>query len=383
MNLLNELQKELETIKTNFNESKKQDLKNATKIIKNENKDIYYNISVLYKDNKNNPDELIARIIVTFNLAINKTYEIMTKLIENSTKLIIHLLKKEQILDTDLKELENIYNKTQKELTNLNEKFIKTMYHNYDLYIKNKDNEIVLIINEGKLKLITNLSNILDKNNLIKKIFKYNIIPFIKYIKNSKKEQKIDNKTKITNYFVNIYNDYSIVLLDGYKENTDNYIKTRLDVLNEKIKRYNKKNNTKELNKLKNYLLNFNQELYIRNKDILLEMSNILKADNKLKEKELKKYSRKLDKVYNISYKFDKVFNEYKESCLNILINNKAYDEINKLVKNEEEETEKSFSTSTINLFKDVEGYLNTLIYKILLVEYKTNNYDNLNEILK
>lgn len=372
MDLLNELQKELDSIKQNFNELKKQDIKSATKMIKNENKDISYNINLLYNDNKE-IEELIARIIVTFNIAINKTYEILNNLIESTTKLIIHLLKQDEIDDKDLKQLETIYNKSIKELVNLNDKFIKTMHHNYDLFIENKDKKIVLIINEGKLKLITNLSNILDKKNEIKKIFKYNIIPFIKYIKTSKINKKVNKEKEVTNYFVNLYNDYSSVLLTNYKDDIDNYIINSLNVLNEKVRKINKKNNTKELNKLKNYLLEFNSELFIKNKDILIEMSNILEVDNSIKMREFKRYSRKLDKVYAVSYKFDKVFNEYKEDVLSFLLNNKSYDEISKLVKDEEEEMEKYFSIKNISLFKDIEGYLSTLIYKTLLV---SNNID-------
>ncbi len=362
MDLLNELKKELDSIKYNFNESKKLDIKTATKLIKNENKDLSYNINILYKNNSNDTDQLISRIIVTFNIAVNKTYEILNDLIENTTKLIIHLLKENKIYDKELKTLEVIYNKSIKELDNLNNKFIKTMEHNYDLFIEGKDNRYILIINEGKYKLIYNLSNILNKKNDIKKIFKYNIIPFIKYIKDNKVNTKEEDNNK---YFINLYDDYSSMILKGYKEDIDSYINNRLDVLNLKIKRINKKNNTKEITKLKNYLLNFNKELFIKNNDILIEMSNILKIDNGLKE--LKKYSKKLDKIYIISYKFDKVFNEYKENVLSILLNNKSYDEINKLIKEEEEEIEKYFSIKNISLFKDIESYLNSLIYKTLL----------------
>ncbi len=369
MNLFSELEKEIKNIKREFDETKKQDIKNATKIIKNENKDIYYNIKTLYNDNKNNPDELIARIIVTFNLAINKTYEIVDKLLESSAKTIIHLCKNNEVSDSDLKELEKIYNSKIEELNNLNEKFVKTMYHNYDLYIKGKDSELVLIIKEGELKLITSLSDILDKKHQIKRLFKYNIIPFVKYIKESKKYERDNNKQKITDYFINLYNEYIESSLNEYKILIDDYIVNELDNLDNKIKKLNKKNKSKDILKLKNYLLEFNKELFIRNKDILLEMSNVLKEDDK--EKEFKIMSKKLDRVYNISYKFDKVFNDYKESnTQSILINNKSFDGINKLVKNEEEEMERYFSNKVMSLFKETEEYLNTLVYKIILTYY-------------
>lgn len=369
MDLLNELKKELDSIKHNFNEMKNNDIKSATKLIKNENKDLSYNINILNKNCSNDSNELISRIIVTFNIAINKTYEILNNLIENSTKLIIHLLKEDNVLDDDLKELEVIYNKSIKELDNLNDKFIKTMKHNYNLYTKGKDDNFILIINDGKIKLINSLSNILNKKNDIKRIFKYNIIPFIKYIKDNKnKNIKEDNTNK---YFINLYDDYSSVMVNGYKDDIDNYIISRLDILNEKIKLIKRQSSVKDLNKLKKYLLSFNNELFIRNKDILIEMSNILKEDNGLKK--IKKYSKKLDKIYNVSYKFDKVFDEYKESVLSILVNNKSYDEISKLIKDEEEEIEKYFSIKNISLFKDIESYLNTLMYKTLLISNNIN----------
>lgn len=366
MNLFNELENEITSIKQNFNDNKKHDIKYAVKIIKNENKDISLNIKALYNDNLNSPDELIARIIVTFNLAINKTYEITDKLLENSIKIIIHLCKNNEVASIDIKELEQLYSSTIKDIDNLNEKFIKTMYHNYDLFLKNKDNKLVLLIKDGELKLISNLSNILlDKKDKIKKLFKYNIIPFVKYIKESKEEEKLNTKKKITNYFIDLYEEYIDNLTYEYKILIDDYIKDRLDILDNKVKSINKKSKISDLMKLKNYLLSFNKELFNKNKNILLEMSKVLKAEDK--EKEFKTTTKMLDKIYNISYKFDKVYDEYRENMQSILVNNKGFDEINKLVKDEEEEIERYFSNKIMSLFKETEEYLHSLIYKLML----------------
>lgn len=240
---------------------------------------------------------------------------------------------------------------------------------------KNKTDEIIKRYSD----LFTEemIKNIFSKRDLLLILYK----EFIDSILNEIYEQKNIIKSKNLKLIVNtsyIYlKEKEYININKYTDENVKFIHESFEKMEAKI--YNnlgiRKNNSSNINPVKDYLLGFNNTISIKIKNVFDEMNLIVTLDEEEINEKIKEFNDLITHIYEIHLVFDKQFLEYKKE-FNLL----SKDTLNfeEIFKKESARIAEGIKNNISNIFRDNIRIYNEIVYKTLLLKSKNSEYNTL-----
>ncbi len=244
--------------------------------------------------------------------------------------------------------------------------------------INNKSNADSIINRYNDIFKEEFIKNINSKRELLLNLYK----EFIDSILSELYEQRDTIRSRNLKLIVNTSYTY---LKDCEYINIDKYADLNIKFINESF--YNiekdlyeklniKKNNTGNINPVKDYLLSFNNTVRVKAKNIFDEMNLIVTLDKDEISSKIKEFNDLITHVYEMKLVFDKQFMLYRNE-FNLM--SKDYDKFDEMFNKFSNRLTEGVKTNISNIFRENIKVYNDVIYRMLLLKSKVYDY---NEIL-
>ncbi|MGM9878915.1 MAG: hypothetical protein ACI31R_02690 [Bacilli bacterium] len=262
-------------------------------------------------------------------------------------------------------------------LINANKDVLKgQLYSKCVVNDKNKTDEI---INKYTNLLIEELEkNISSKRDLILSLYREFIDSILNEVYEQKERFNNQNLKLIINTSYNYLKEKEYINIDKYADLNIKFINESFNKIDGRI--YNelgiRKNNTSNINPVKDYLLSFNNTIRVKVKNVFDEMNLIVTLDKEETKDKIKEFNDLITHIYEIRLVFDKQFLEYKKEFIFVTKDNDRFDEI---FKKECSRLTEGIKTNISNIFRENIKIYNDVVYRTLLLKARVHEY---NEVL-
>lgn len=246
----------------------------------------------------------------------------------------------------------------------------------YSKCVVNNREKIDRIIKNYTNLLIEEMSkNICSKRDLLLTFYR----EFIDSILNEVYEQKDIIKNKNLKLIINTSYTY---LKEKEYININKYTDLNIKFIDESFKKieeviYNelgiRKNNTSNVNPVKDYLLSFNNTISVKIKNVFDEMNLIVTLDKEEISEKIKEFNDLITHIYEINLVFDKQFFEYKKEFSFL---SKDNDKFNEIFKKECARLTEGIRTNISNIFRENIKIYNDVVYRTLLLKSRVYEYN-------